>query len=212
MLTPGGVRFDLPLEKKHEFLTRLNAAYRDTKGAVDLLWQSASVMDRFEGTGTITQTQALDIGLVGPASRACGLKRDVRKNYPHQGLYETLKLAQAQTGDVLGRAQVRFAECTASVEFIKWAVSELEKHPFTKTKAITNLAPQTISLSLTEGWRGEVCHIAQTNEEGKFHHYKIVDPSFHNWFGLSLGLRGQEISDFPLCNKSFNLSYCGYDL
>lgn len=212
MLTPGGVRLDLPLEKKHEFLTRLKAAYRDTKGAVDLLWQSPSVMDRFEGTGSLTPAQAIDLGLVGPASRACGLKRDVRKNYPHHGLYENLTMAQAQTGDVLGRAQVRFEECTASFEFIKWAVTELEKSPFIKAQTLPTLAPQTLSLSLTEGWRGEVCHIAQTNEQGKFHHYKIIDPSFHNWFGLSLALRGQEISDFPLCNKSFNLSYCGYDL
>jgi len=65
---------------------------------------------------------------------------------------------------------------------------------------------------LTEGWRGEICHTAITDEAGRFRRYKIVDPSFHNWQGLSLALRGQQISDFPLCNKSFNLSYCGFDL
>ena len=169
-------------------------------------------MDRFEGTGSLSQQQAKDIGLVGPAARACGIKHDVRKNYPHQGLYETLNLASSESGDVLARAQVRFAECAASVDFIKWAVSELEKHPYAQAQSLPHLAADTISLSLTEGWRGEICHIAQTNEHGKFHHYKIIDPSFHNWFGLSLALRGQEISDFPLCNKSFNLSYCGHDL
>ena len=63
-----------------------------------------------------------------------------------------------------------------------------------------------------EGWRGEVCHVALTGGDGRFARYKVVDPSFHNWPGLELALRGAEISDFPLCNKSFNLSYCGHDL
>jgi Ni,Fe-hydrogenase III large subunit len=74
------------------------------------------------------------------------------------------------------------------------------------------LAPDHAVVSLTEGWRGEICHVAQTNAAGRLAHYKIVDPSFHNWMGLALALRDQQISDFPLCNKSFNLSYCGHDL
>jgi Ni,Fe-hydrogenase III large subunit len=67
-------------------------------------------------------------------------------------------------------------------------------------------------VSLVEGWRGEICHVALTDAAGKFAAYKVVDPSFHNWSGLAMALRGQQISDFPLCNKSFNLSYCGHDL
>jgi len=74
------------------------------------------------------------------------------------------------------------------------------------------LEPEAMSVSLVEGWRGEICHVALTDSKGEFEHYKIVDPSFHNWFGLALSLRNQQISDFPLCNKSFNLSYCGHDL
>ncbi|OGG01734.1 MAG: hypothetical protein A3F83_00490 [Candidatus Glassbacteria bacterium RIFCSPLOWO2_12_FULL_58_11] len=69
-----------------------------------------------------------------------------------------------------------------------------------------------MTVSLVEGWRGEICHTALTDESGRFTVYKVVDPSFHNWSGLALALRGQQISDFPLCNKSFNLSYCGHDL
>ena len=69
-----------------------------------------------------------------------------------------------------------------------------------------------IAVAITEAWRGELCHTAVTDKNGKFRRYKIVDPSFHNWFGLALALRGQQISDFPICNKSFNLSYCGHDL
>ncbi len=76
----------------------------------------------------------------------------------------------------------------------------------------SKLRGDMIVASLTEGWRGEVCHVAITDADGRFARYKITDPSFHNWFGLALALRGGEISDFPLCNKSFNLSYCGRDL
>lgn len=67
-------------------------------------------------------------------------------------------------------------------------------------------------LSAVEGWRGEIVHLAVTDKAGRFLHYKIVDPSFRNWFALAIAMRGQAIMDFPLCNKSFNLSYCGHDL
>ena len=67
-------------------------------------------------------------------------------------------------------------------------------------------------VSLVEGWRGEICHVAMTDSQGRFATYKVVDPSFHNWAGLAMSLRDQQISDFPICNKSFNLSYCGHDL
>jgi Ni,Fe-hydrogenase III large subunit len=74
------------------------------------------------------------------------------------------------------------------------------------------LAGDSIAVALVEGWRGEACHVGITDERGKLRAYKIVDPSFHNWIGLAMALRDQAISDFPLCNKSFNLSYCGFDL
>ena len=73
-------------------------------------------------------------------------------------------------------------------------------------------AADALGVALVEGWRGEVCHVALTDAAGKFRRYKITDPSFHNWPGLALALRGAAISDFPICNKSFSLSYCGFDL
>ena len=74
------------------------------------------------------------------------------------------------------------------------------------------MPPDTLAVSQVEGWRGEICHVAVTGPDGGFLAYKVIDPSFHNWAGLAVALRGNQISDFPLCNKSFNLSYCGYDL
>ena len=81
-----------------------------------------------------------------------------------------------------------------------------------RASATGTLAPDHLAVSLVEGWRGEICHVAITDAAGRFACYKVVDPSFHNWFGLAIAMRNQQISDFPICNKSFNLSYCGHDL
>jgi Ni,Fe-hydrogenase III large subunit len=74
------------------------------------------------------------------------------------------------------------------------------------------LKPNCFAISMVEGWRGEICHLAITDNNGNIVHYKVKDPSLHNWMALALAVRNQEISDFPVCNKSFNLSYCGNDL
>ena len=75
-----------------------------------------------------------------------------------------------------------------------------------------NLADSACVVTINEAWRGEVSHCILTDQTGRIMHYKIKDPSFHNWNGLSLSLRDTGISDFPLNNKSYNLSYCGFDL
>jgi Ni,Fe-hydrogenase III large subunit len=72
--------------------------------------------------------------------------------------------------------------------------------------------PHALVVALVEGWRGEIAHVVATDDKGKLAAYKVVDPSFHNWLGLAMAMRGGQISDFPLCNKSFNLSYAGHDL
>jgi Ni,Fe-hydrogenase III large subunit len=92
------------------------------------------------------------------------------------------------------------------------AISQNPKSEIRNPKYDLNFAPSSLSISLVEGWRGEICHIAVTDDMGKMIHYKAKDPSLHNWMALALAVRNQEISDFPLCNKSFNLSYCGNDL
>lgn len=77
---------------------------------------------------------------------------------------------------------------------------------------LENSSPNAFSIALVEGWRGEICHCAVTDNKGELLIYKIKDPSFHNWLALALAVRNNEISDFPICNKSFNLSYAGHDL
>ena len=105
---------------------------------------------------------------------------------------------------------MRWLEISRSVAFIREQLAALAGGPV--AVPARPLAPGQLAVSLVEGWRGEICHVAITDDDGRFARYKIVDPSFHNWMGLALAMRGREISDFPLCNKSFNLSYCGHDL
>jgi Ni,Fe-hydrogenase III large subunit len=211
LVRPGGVGFDLEESRQTQFLERLEAAERDVTAAAELLWDSASVQARFEGTGTVSHQDCLALGLVGPAARACGVECDVRQDFPW-GVFRfaQIPVSSWDTGDVFSRAYVRWLEIQRSVEFIRTQVQSLPGGPL--RAALGPLRAGQLTVSLVEGWRGEICHAALTDEQGRIARYKIVDPSFHNWNGLAMALRNQQISDFPLCNKSFNLSYCGFDL
>ena len=149
---------------------------------------------------------------MGVAARACGVPRDVRRDFPY-GIYRFthIPVSTWHTGDVFARAYVRWLEVQRSLAFIRDQLAALPEGRCDPSAA-GPLAAGRVVAALIEGWRGEICHVAITDAAGCFAAYKVVDPSFHNWFGLAMALRGQQISDFPLCNKSFNLSYCGHDL
>ena len=211
LLRPGGVAFDLDHKTIRELLSRLDHVERDTRSAVELLWETPSVTARFDGTGALNADVCRRIGLVGPAARACGLEQDVRSDFSY-GIYRFAQIPVStwNTGDVFARAYVRWLEIQRSLAFVR---EQLESIPEgSLAEPLTPLPVGQMVVALVEGWRGEICHAAITGRDGKFAAYKVVDPSFHNWFGLAMALRNQQISDFPLCNKSFNLSYCGHDL
>jgi Ni,Fe-hydrogenase III large subunit len=211
LIRPGGVAFDADGLRAEQMCMRLKAAHRDVSSAVKLLWDSASVQARFEETGPVSRAVCDQLCLVGPAARACGAARDVRQDFP-SGIYRfaQIPIATWHTGDVFARAYVRWLEIERSIAFVREQLSSLPAGA--ARQPVNGLAHEQLAVSLVEGWRGEVCHVAITDAQGRFARYKIVDPSFHNWTGLAMALRDQQISDFPLCNKSFNLSYCGYDL
>jgi Ni,Fe-hydrogenase III large subunit len=137
--------------------------------------------------------------------------RDVRHDQP-SGIFRFahIPVSTCDTGDVFGRAFVRWLEIQQSIEFIREQLRAISAGAI--RVPVGALSPDFFAVGIEEGWRGEVCHVAITDAAGCFSRYKIVDPSFHNWAGLAYALRSQQISDFPLCNKSFNLSYCGHDL
>ena len=171
-----------------------------------------SVLARFEKTGVVTYDQAFAIGTVGMAARVSSLRRDIRTSHPHD-FYPALNHQPIikHHGDVYSRAQLRRREIKQSIGYIRQMLEQMPQenaaHP-----PLQQPAAESFTLSLTEGWRGEICHCAITGERGELAHYKIKDPSFHNWLALALAVRNNEISDFPVCNKSFDLSYCGHDL
>lgn len=211
LVRPGGVTFDIDAAMAKTLIERLKPALRDVGGAAQLLWRSQSVQSRFENTGLLRPEAAEALGIVGLAQRASGIERDTRHDFP-SGIYRStqIPIASWPSGDVFARAMVRWMEIERSGQFVIEQLHILHHGPI--QVELGPLAADAFVVSLVEGWRGQICHVALTDAAGRFARYKVVDPSFHNWIGLALALRDQQISDFPLCNKSFNLSYCGHDL
>ena len=208
---PGGVLFDLDPEMSDDFRQRLLGAKKEINEMANLFFLKPSVLARLEGVGTVSRQTAKELGLVGPTARASGLSRDVRADYAF-GMYRFfhLPVSSAVTGDVFARAQIRWLEAQRSLDFI---LELLNRTPRGALFAPSRpLKPNTMALAMVEGWRGEIAHVVMTDPGGHIVRYKIKDPSFHNWMALAMAVRGVQISDFPLCNKSFNLSYAGHDL
>jgi len=208
---PGGVLFDLDAQMAEDFSRKITKYKKEFEEVSDLLFTRPSVLARFEGVGVVSMKTAKEIGLVGPAARASQLERDVRIDYS-SGMWQFshVPISLAVTGDEIARALVRRQEVIRSLEFLQKILPSLPQG-----EIFTSPGPMktgALAISMVEGWRGEIMHVGISDRQGGFARYKIKDPSFHNWFGLALAMRNQEISDFPLCNKSFNLSYCGHDL
>jgi len=211
LTVPGGCRHELEPARIDLLRDRLKAVLADVARADEWFWDSASLRARFEGVGTVFPAQAAEIGLVGPAARACGLVRDIRYDHPSGWFrFAQLPVAVWPSGDVFARARVRSLEIQRTGEFLLEQLDAQADGPV--EEEIPPPAADMLAVALVEGWRGEVCHVAITGGDARFRRYKITDPSFHNWPGLALALRGTAISDFPICNKSFSLSYCGFDL
>ena len=214
-IVPGGIRQTITPENTAEILKRLDTFQVELNDALHLMFDAPSVLDRFENTGTVSLEDARRIGLVGMAARACGLESDARFDYPLEEYGGNPPQAEKieVSGDVLSRAKIRYADLRASHKYLE---ELLRSVPDTGLSAsapeIGELKADHLAVAVSESWRGALCYAAVTGADGSFRRVKIVDPSFHNWSGLAAALRGEQISNFPVCNKSFNLSYCGYDL
>ena len=213
LLRPGGIAHVMGSEQRQLIRQKLNEVTPEIRNVCDLLFSAHTVQARFEDTGTVSSEVARELGLVGDAGRACGIAYDARIAFPSERYADLPGNINATTnGDVNSRACVRREEIMHSISLIETMLG-LHEHPYQAVRMQSReLAPSSLVVTINEGWRGEVSHCILTDEAGRIQRYKIKDPSFHNWTGLALSLRNQEISDFPLCNKSFNLSYCGFDL
>jgi len=215
----GGTHYPLTAPVIGSMLNTLNDSGMRYHEMTENIFSAPSVLIRFDGIGIVSRNQAQRIGAVGMAARTSGIRRDIRATHP-TGFYAGINYEpiMQETGDVLARAMLRNLEAHQSIEMVKKWITETgdrkqetgDRRPETGDRR--RMQPSAFALSVTEGWRGEIAHAAVTGPSGELIHYKIKDPSFHNWMALALAVRNQEISDFPICNKSFNLSYCGHDL
>jgi len=210
LVRPGGVLFPMGNEVRRILTERINEIKPQVENTINLLFSTSSVRSRFEDCGAVSKSDAEKLGLVGPAGRASGISYDVRRCFPTE-YYGNLDIPEnaKSTGDVYARAKVRADETLQSINLIQ---SLLIDPVETNCVESGNTSPEASSFVVTvnEAWRGEVSHCILTDANNNILRYKI--PSFHNWNGLSMALRDTGISDFPLNNKSFNLSYCGFDL
>lgn len=215
LIRPGGTRYPLTARLKGAVIDHIKEVRRRYTEVCEDLFSTPSVLGRFEECGRVGLQQMREIGAVGLAARASGLLRDIRKTHPYGACAESgfaHEPVVLESGDVMARAQMRFREVVQSVGLILQWLHELPETEIPRPDYERPFTPDTLCFTLTEGWRGEICHVGITDNRGDLKQYQIKDPSLHNWYALSLAVRGAGISDFPVNNKSFNLSYCGFDL
>lgn len=205
----GGVLTDLDESKKKEILGFIRKIRKDFVELKKILNSSVSFMDRVDSTGVLKRKTAGDLGVTGLAARASGIPIDLRKYF--SGVYNQagFKIAVEESGDVLARLRIRFSEFEESCRLIEEFTGKLAKKD--EAAAAPELKEGS-ALGYAEGWRGPVIYWLKTGHSGLIERCKIVDPSFLNWQGLCYAVLGNIIPDFPLCNKSFDLSYSGNDL
>ncbi len=205
----GGLQNDFGLAQIKLLEDSIKTIHADFKRLVEILNSSVSFMDRIDGTGVLKKKTAQDLGISGLAARACGINFDLRKDF--LGLYEIVgfKLCSETSGDVLARLRVRIAEFEESLCLIK---GFLDKLPAGEIFNPGFLPQAGFGLGYCEGWRGPILYWLETDNNGKIQRCKITDSSFANWQGLAYCVLGDILPDFPVCNKSFDLSYSGTDL
>ena len=179
---------------------------------IDLITSSALVMERFAGTAVLNGEQAMDLGVVGVAGRASGLGFDARHAHPSVTMSESFSPALRTVGDVKARFDVRVEEARTSLSLLADFVQRAGSLDAVTAASRTQSGQSANGVGIVEAWRGAAVHRVELDDEGRLTRVKVVDPSFHNWPALPASLADTIVPDFPLANKSFNLSYAGNDL
>jgi Ni,Fe-hydrogenase III large subunit/Ni,Fe-hydrogenase III component G len=210
-VVPGGVKRDLPKEGADRLQKHLRLFEKEFDDLVTLLIDAGTFTDRVDGTGILTHQAARDLGVVGMAARASGVDGDFRRDHPHDA-YEGLRFAVPveDGGDVRARLMIRAREVEQSLLILREVVERMPDTPLTGDVP-SPLPPGASALGWVEAWRGPCLHWVATGERGEIARVKVTDPSFLNWAGLAHAVPGNIIPDFPVINKSFNLSYSGND-
>lgn len=205
---PGGLRFDFDSAKVAELAQAVERASRDFSEMARLILETPSIQNRFETTGILSREAALDLAAVGPVARASGIDSDVRRDHPY-GRYGNCSIEVPVThyGDVMARARIRIAEAAVSSQLIQETARFLPDG-----SVFTPVIPRgdVQGFSAVESPRGELCYWIGAHGS-RLTRCHIKSPSFQNWPAMPIAVAGNIIADFPLINKSFNLSYSGCD-
>jgi Ni,Fe-hydrogenase III large subunit/Ni,Fe-hydrogenase III component G len=206
----GGVTRDV-FTHTDDILKTVDHATREYKQLMTLLLGAVSHIERLQHTGRLSKDIARKLGVTGVAARASGLTDDIRKSHPHL-LYDRL-IFEAHTyeqGDVLSRMMVRAEEIECSISMIQALFESSYQGGLTVPER--TIPAYSAALGYTETPRGSVFYWAMADKAGKPLRVKLRSPSFCNWPAVPFAVHGNIVPDFPLCNKSFNLSYSGTDM
>jgi Ni,Fe-hydrogenase III large subunit/Ni,Fe-hydrogenase III component G len=210
-IVPGGVAFDVPPRGVLQLREQCDAVEIAVRTMETIYDEHAGLQDRFLGAGRVTRELALQLGLCGLAGRASGLASDLRVQHPCAP-YDVLDvhLVSEPGGDVAARVRVRFREIGESLRLLRVMVMSVPNgETLTEPPAISDAS---LGMGWVEGWRGEVLVALEVGVDGTVRRCHCHDPSWQNWPVLEHAVIDNIVPDFPLINKSFNLSYAGHDL
>jgi Ni,Fe-hydrogenase III large subunit/Ni,Fe-hydrogenase III component G len=208
----GGVTKDIAPDAGKKLLSDLEKLWTDFHQVIEISENSSSLLNRLQGTGKLDARIALDHGVTGLAGRAVGLQHDARIDYPYAA-YDRLPFAIAleEEGDVRSRLYVRIKEVYSSMVLLRQSLEKTAGGEI-RVAGEATLKPDSHGIGIAEGWRGDIVYFVVTDSAGVIARVDVRDPSFINWTVLGHAGKDNVIPDFPLINKSFNLSYSGNDL
>ncbi len=211
--TIGGVTKDIGTDAETKLVEHLATLQKDLNEVIAIAEHSATVLNRLKTTGTIPPNAAQIHGARGVAARCTGIMRDARKDHPYAA-YARLDhvIALEQIGDVYARFHVRTKEIASSCNLIRDALQKMPGGLIQQETTTMHLRKNAYAVGVSEGHRGENMYFIATDAEGKISRVDITDPSFFNWTIVGMTAVGNIVPDFPLINKSFGLSYSGYDV
>ena len=210
-LVPGGLRCDLSPSQVRDVRATLGRIVADFDGVVEIAINNSSVLDRLHGTGRLTDKTARDMQVVGLVARASGIDADARRDHPFAAYgHLQINVPVLSSGDVWARLMVRVEETHEAFNLITRALDALPEERI--LEPIESLPAGASDFGLVEGWRGPIWHWVVVGEDNLLSRVKVKDPSFANWPALNYAILKNIVPDFPLVNKSFNLSYAGNDL
>ncbi len=210
-VVPGGVALDVAADTARQVATAVERIVADFEEVTKIALGNTLVLERLQGTGRLTRRTAEEMQVVGLVARASGLDADARRDTPFAAYGELgPRVVGYAEGDVWARTMVRIEEAREAARLIGAVAERLEPGPL--TAPLGPLPPRTHAFGLVEGWRGPILHWVLTGPGGELARVKVKDPSFVNWPALEYAVLKNIVPDFPLCNKSFNLSYSGNDL